>query len=200
MENLLVVLILAVCLFIFVASVIYIYVSSNISQNEENKTKSTSQNLPSFTWDQSSMGIFPWFSKSDVSSPTTVRRRENLDCRKSDLKELKKLLKIALVTIRSNIITIRSNKILTMRPAILLTMYPFYIDVLKLPKYLAYNQCYTRNEVMQALHELYGPDLEIAPDLHVKVPSYGWHYILIDLYEAIDYYQKFEPQGIEDLV
>jgi hypothetical protein len=194
MENLLAVMILAVCLFVFVAIIIYIYVSSNVAQNDTPKPRAMSDMSLHIS------SIFPWSSKSDVPTSRTVKQRENLDCHKSDLRELKKFLKVALATIQSNIITIRSNKILTMRPAILLTMYPFYIDVLKLPKYLAYNSCYTRNEVMQALHELYGPDLETAPDLHVKVPYYGWHYILIDLYEAIDYYQKFEPQGIEDLV
>jgi hypothetical protein len=121
-------------------------------------------------------------------------------CDPNDLRQLKKLLKDAILTLRYNIKTIKDNKILQLRPELLLSMYPFYHVVLKVPKYLKANPCYGRDGVSKAMQELFGPEPEKSNFLHVKRHMHTDYYILIDLFDAIEYYDKYYDEGIDDII
>lgn len=134
----------------------------------------------------------------DVPVPAPPKPTPN-PCNPKNIVELKKYLKNALLAIRYNIKTIKEKRILQYRPEIMLSMYPFYTTVLKLPKYIKANPCYGRNELLQAMHEIYGPEPEKSYMLHVK-RAYANYYIVIDLFEAMEYYEKYHEEGIDDII
>ena len=124
----------------------------------------------------------------------------NKPCDLHNLTELKSILRLALATLRQNTKFIKTENILSYRPEILLIKYPFYSNVLRLPKYLDENSCMTNEQIVQALKELYGDDLASVDSLHAYVPGYQRYYLMIDINDAIAYYNFYKNAGVSLLL
>lgn len=139
------------------------------------------------------------YKEREIPIPAPPKPKPKI-CDNTNLTELKKVLKTALLTLRYNIKTIKDNKILSLRPELLLSMYPFYNVVLRFPKYIRANPCFGRKEIFKAMQELYGMEPERSSMLHVKRSMHTDYYIVIDLFEALDYYDKYYDEGIDDII
>lgn len=121
-------------------------------------------------------------------------------CNKDDTKELQRLLHIAVTAIKSNIQTVKREDIWSYRPQLLLTYYPYLVDILRLPKYLAENPCYDNTDINKVIHNLYGNDLRKAKYLHADIPGYPNYYLLIELQNALDYYKRYQQTDLANLL
>lgn len=110
-------------------------------------------------------------------------------------RELKQHIKKAVDTLRSNVDTIADFDFLDRKPQELIAHYPFYVDVLQLGSFMYRNKCFTRKHVRDACMDLYGPELDNAPDLHAK-----GRYLLVDLHDSIDYYFDHAEEGLADIL
>lgn len=117
-----------------------------------------------------------------------------------DLEPLKRLIKDAVYAIKVNVRVIRAEAPLSLRPPLLLTIYPFYTSIMRVPKHLDDNPCIEKADVMQALRDLYGNDLDKSPLLHATVDGNIRYYVLLDLNEAMEYYNRHKRDGIYELI
>lgn len=108
----------------------------------------------------------------------------------NDIETLKLLLRYAIKSISDNIELIRGDKPLNLSPLVLLTKYPFYIHILRVPQYIESNACMDKSYISRALKEL-------SQALHVNVAGYHNYYVLLDLDEAYEYYLKYKSAGID---
>lgn len=119
-------------------------------------------------------------------------------CNAKDTTALKKHIQNAVNAIRANITILKGEDVLTLRPHILLTKYPFYIDVLKLPAYLDEHPCYDPTDVNKAIKDLYGP-INKAEALHVSIPGYPRYLVLLDVVDAVEYYRTYK-ESLRDII
>jgi uncharacterized protein (DUF433 family) len=166
-------LIFAALVFFFVAYVVYYYYTSSIGKKEKNEKKPEKQ---------------------------VAQKQEEKCDRKRDVPKLKNIIKDAIYYIKSNIQFIRSDNPLQYRPPILLTRYPFYIPILKVPKFLENYPCITKEDITAVLKDLYGKNLEQSPQLHANVGYNEYYFVLLDLNEAIEYYNAYKLEGIDMLI
>lgn len=118
------------------------------------------------------------------------KRKKVSICNAKDTKALKGYIQNAVNVIRANITLLKADDILSLAPHMLVTKYPFYIEVLKLPMYLDINQCYTPIDVNNAIKDIYGP-IEKSESLHINIPGYPNYLILLDIIDAVDYYRTY---------
>lgn len=192
MENSLIIIIFAALLLLFIVYVLYSYYTSGIGKSE-------APQLPSGDakpWDAKPWDAKPWDAKPWYS---IFQRPQKKECKK-DITALKAILKEAVYAIKSNITFIKSENPLSLRPPILLTKYPFYIPIMKVPKYIENNPCLTKMDLTTALKELYGKNPEQSTMLHASFPGHNNYYIVLDLEEAYDYYKAYKLEGIDELI
>lgn len=173
MEDSFLMLILAALAFFFIAYIVYYYYTSSVGKKE----------------------------KREKEPEEKVVKKEEEKCdRKRDVPKLKNIIKDAIYSIKSNIQFIRSDNPLQYRPPILLTRYPFYIPIMKVPKFLENYPCITKEDVTSVLKDLYGKNLEQSPQLHVNIGYNEYYFVLLDLNEAIEYYNAYKLEGIDMLI
>jgi hypothetical protein len=184
MDNYELVFLVALIAVLFIGYIGYVYYSSAMGSIVKSKKETSRQD-----------GTKQAPSRHDArhDAPTTPV------CDK-DINRLKAFISDAVNAIRLNITLIKSENILALKPYILLTKYPFYITILRLPKYMAANPCIGKQEFNKAVRELYGNDLEESTQLHVNIPDYHNYFILLDLNDAMEYYYKHRLEDIDELI
>ena len=177
MDNYELVFLVALIAVLFIGYIGYVYYSSAMGSIVKSKKETSRQDA----------------RQDATQAPTTPV------CDK-DINRLKAFISDAVNAIRLNITLIKSETILALKPYILLTKYPFYITILRLPKYMAANPCIGKQEFNKAVRELYGNDLEESTQLHVNIPEYHNYFILLDLNDAMEYYYKHRLEDIDELI
>lgn len=120
-------------------------------------------------------------------------------CSKKKMRELKLRVQLAVRTLKANIHKIQGD-LITINPFMLLSMYPFYKDVLQLPFYVDRDSCFTRAAVHEIVKDTYGTNLEYASSLHTRLNEDPYHYLIIDINNAFDYYDRYKTGGLAALL
>ena len=120
-------------------------------------------------------------------------------CSKKKMRELKLRIQLAVRTLKANIHKVQGN-LIDINPFMLLSMYPFYKDVLQLPFYVDRDSCFTREAVHEIVKDTYGTNLEYASSLHTRLNEDPYHYLIIDINNAFDYYDRYKTGGLAALL
>ena len=120
-------------------------------------------------------------------------------CNKETIRELKLRIDLAVRTLKANIYKVQED-IIDTNPFVLLSIHPFYRDVLQLPFFVDRNPCYTRATIHEVIKDTYGNNLENATSLHTRLGDDPYHYVIIDINNAFDYYDKYKNSGLAPLL
>ena len=120
-------------------------------------------------------------------------------CSKKKMRELKLRVQLAVRTLKANIHKVQDD-LININPFMLLSMYPFYKDVLQLPFYVDRDSCFTREAVHEIVKDTYGTNLEYASSLHTRLNEDPYHYLIIDINNAFDYYDRYKTGGLAALL
>ena len=122
-----------------------------------------------------------------------------MSCKEKDMRELRLRLQLAVRTLKANINKVQKD-IMDTNPFILLSTYPFYKDILQLPFYVDRNRCFTREAIHQVVKDTYGANPEYSTPLHTRLDEDPYHYLLIDINAAFDYYDRYKNDGLPGLL
>jgi hypothetical protein len=120
-------------------------------------------------------------------------------CKEKDMRELKLRIQLAIRTLKANINKVQDDFMDT-NPFILLSTHPFYKDVLQLPFYVDRNRCFTREAIHAVVKDTYGTNPEYSTPLHTRLGDDPYHYLIIDINTAFDYYDRYKNAGLPGLL